>query len=130
VALLDLGVCPRRLVPGAAGDEGEGQQDGMAGLAHDGGRPDCLDAAPDSSIRTHCPAPARRQLEASSGPRAAREEPVMSVKSRMMMRVAKKRPHYLLIPLIPLSLTISSFVMSLLALRNSNRLAARVPTPG
>ena len=54
----------------------------------------------------------------------------MSVKSRMMMRVAKKRPHYLLIPLVPLGLTISSFVMALLALRNSNRLAARVATPG
>jgi hypothetical protein len=56
---------------------------------------------------------------------------VMSVKSRMMIRVAKKKPHYLLIPLVPLGLTISSFVMALLAFRNSNRLASRaVTTPG
>jgi hypothetical protein len=41
----------------------------------------------------------------------------------MLMRVAKKRPHYFLIPLVPLSLTISAFVMSLLALRNSKRVA-------
>ncbi|HXJ20514.1 MAG TPA: hypothetical protein VMT03_09800 [Polyangia bacterium] len=54
----------------------------------------------------------------------------MSIKTRMMMRVAKKRPHYMLIPLVPLGLTIGSFVMSLLALRNSNRLASRVATPG
>lgn len=55
----------------------------------------------------------------------------MSVKSRMMIRVAKKKPHYLLIPLVPLGLTISSFVMALLAFRNSNRLASRaVTTPG
>jgi len=52
----------------------------------------------------------------------------MSVKSRMMMRVAKKRPHYLLIPLVPLGLTISSFVMSLLALRKINRAASAATT--
>ncbi len=49
----------------------------------------------------------------------------MSVKSRMLMKVAKKRPHYLLIPMVPLGLTISSFVMSLLALRKINRYATR-----
>ena len=52
----------------------------------------------------------------------------MSVKSRMMMRVAKKRPQYLLIPLVPLGLTISSFVMSLLALRKISRYEARPAT--
>jgi len=52
----------------------------------------------------------------------------MSVKSRMMMRVAKKRPHYLLIPLVTLGLTISSFVMSLLALRKINRAASAATT--
>ena len=54
----------------------------------------------------------------------------MSLKSRMMMRVAKKRPHFLLIPLVPLSLTISSFVMSLLALRHANRLSSRMAAQG
>jgi len=54
----------------------------------------------------------------------------MSVKSRMMMKMAKKRPHYLLIPMVPLGLTISGFVMSLLALRKINRFAARTATTG
>jgi hypothetical protein len=62
--------------------------------------------------------------------RTPREGGVMSVKSRMMMRVAKKRPHYLLIPMVPLGLTIGSFVMSLLALRKINRYASSTATAG
>jgi hypothetical protein len=48
----------------------------------------------------------------------------MSLKTRMMMRVAKKKPHFLLIPLVPLGLTVSAFVMSLLALRKATRLSS------
>jgi len=47
----------------------------------------------------------------------------MSLKSKAMMRFARRNPHFLLIPLVPIGLTISSFVMSLLTFRRVRQLS-------
>jgi hypothetical protein len=70
------------------------------------------------------------QLESGSAARAAQKGADMSLKSRVMMRVAKKKPHLLLIPLVPLGLTVSAFVMSLVALRKATRLSSPAPAAG
>ncbi len=49
----------------------------------------------------------------------------MGIRSKAMMKFAKHRPQYLLIPFVPIGLTISSFVMSLLAFRKVRRLSMR-----
>jgi len=46
----------------------------------------------------------------------------MSLRSKAMLKLAKARPQLVLIPLIPFGLTVSSFVMSFLALRKARRL--------
>jgi len=54
------------------------------------------------------------------------EGDVMSMKSRAMVKLAKNKPHWLVVPFVPLGLVVSSFVMSLLALRRTRRLSHRM----
>jgi hypothetical protein len=53
-----------------------------------------------------------------------KEENDMRIRSRAFMQAAKRKPHFLLIPFIPLGLTVSSFVLSLLAFRRVRRLSS------
>ena len=59
------------------------------------------------------------------GPRRV-EGDVMSMKSRAIVKLAKNKPHWLMVPFVPLGLVVSSFVMSLLALRRTRRLSHRM----
>ena len=46
----------------------------------------------------------------------------MSMKSKAFVKLAKSKPHWLMVPFVPLGLVVSSFVMSLLALRRTRQL--------
>ena len=50
----------------------------------------------------------------------------MSMKSKAIVKLAKSKPHWLMVPFVPLGLMVSSFVMSLLALRRTRRLSQRL----
>jgi hypothetical protein len=50
----------------------------------------------------------------------------MSMKSRAFVKLAKSKPHWLVVPFVPFGLVVSSFVMSLLALRRTRRLWHRM----
>ena len=50
----------------------------------------------------------------------------MSMKSKAFVKLAKNKPHWLLVPFVPLGLVVSSFVMSLLVLRRTSRLWHRM----
>jgi hypothetical protein len=59
------------------------------------------------------------------GPRRV-EGDVMSMKSKAFVKLAKSKPHWLMVPFVPFGLVVSSFVMSLLALRRTRRLWQRM----
>jgi hypothetical protein len=54
------------------------------------------------------------------------EGDVMSIKSRAIVKLAKNKPHWFVVPFVPLGMVVSSFVMSLLALRRTRRLWQRM----
>ena len=49
----------------------------------------------------------------------------MSMKSKAIVKLAKSKPHWLIVPFVPFGLVVSSFVMSLLALRRTRRFSYR-----
>ena len=40
----------------------------------------------------------------------------MSLKSRAILRMARKRPHYLLVPFLPMAMMVANFLLALTAL--------------
>jgi hypothetical protein len=55
----------------------------------------------------------------------------MKLRTKAILKAAQKRPRYLVIPLVPLTLLIGNLIMSLAALRQTRRLSRRLTlTPG